>query len=79
MPGEQPITHNPNGQLEPTKGCEYMNPQRFLAYVTYEFMLNKREHESNIRSFHFKSKKKNIKIQLCCAVKFCSFELSVLY
>lgn len=30
----QPYPNLPNGQMESTKGCEYMNPQRFLAYVT---------------------------------------------
>lgn len=71
MPGEQPITPNPNGQLEPTKGCEYMNPQRFLAYVTYEFMLNIENMNPTIdHSIAKKNQKKPKLIVLCCQVLF---------
>lgn len=41
-PGEQAPMNptNPNGiPLEPTKGCDLINPQRFLAYVLCIFML----------------------------------------
>lgn len=57
-PGEQapmnPNNPNPNGiPIEPTKGCDFINPQRFLAYVLCIFMLKSYHMNITFKSYHY--------------------------